>query len=626
MSAASPQTASTAAEATAIRFEASRLAADSRAPYPGMRAFEQDEADLFFGRENSVDLMIDRLARTRFLAVVGASGSGKSSLVKTGLIRALRRGDHPTTSHRWKIAEMRPEAEPLRNLARALLTAARPEPPEQVEIDVLDGILRLGPEALVEWVDAGNFPDDWNLLILVDQFEELFRYKDYAQREERDAFVRLLLESSVEPSGRINVVLTMRSEYLDACSLLPELSRKIGEGLFLTSQMTLEEVREAIERPALRVNGKIQPELVNRLLEDLGQYAPWDRAETSDEAEQLARQADQLPLMQHVLNRMWRLKHGAESVLTLDDYKAIGGIEGALTKHAAEVVEDLKATFGEDTQRVVGRVFRALATGPSLSLAVRRVRSLNQLAAETGLPITTVRDVVRAFAAPECGFLRISKPEAGDDARVDLAHESLIRKWRSLSVWFAQEVTEGVNWTRLVNAAAPHSDIVALPLSAPELSAYNAWWKERNPTPKWADRYGGEFDKAARFLKHANHVQQVARIGVVAFIALIVAGAGGTGFTAYRQYEKQKDAKTTAALQERQFEAVRNTSTMVSTQICEVLHRSVDLRVIQPCINRYVATFLSGATAGAHNEGQGKGCLASQMVRLPGGQTTCATN
>jgi hypothetical protein len=603
-----------------------------RAPYPGLRAFERDEVDLFFGREDCIDLMVDRLARTRFLAVLGASGSGKSSLVKTGLIRALRRGEHPTASHRWRIAEMRPEAEPLRNLAKALLAATRPEAPsdDSVDVDVLAGFLSLSPDALIEWMDDGAFPQGWNLLIVVDQFEELFRYKDYAQREDRDAFIRMLLHAAAEPSRRVSIVLTMRSEFLDACSLYPALSRKIGDGLFVTSQMTLDGIREAIERPALRVGARVQPELVDRLLDDLGRYTPWERAETSDEAEQLARQADQLPLMQHALSRMWGLRtRGAGAELTLEDYVAIGGVEDSLNRHAAEVLAGLKARFGEATNPNVGRVFRALVAGPSLSLAVRRLRSIKQLQDETGLPLETVREVVKAFAGPSCAFLRISKPEAGDEARVDLAHESLIRKWSLLSTWFAQEVTEGVNWTRLVLTAAPKGGAVTLPLSGAELGAYNGWWRERSPTAKWAERYGGEFEKASQFLKRANHLQALARLGVMALVVAVVLAVGGgiawVRFEQYRQDEAEFDRKAQAAQVESQFERVKAAAMLISTQVCAVLDAKADKDAMQRCTQRYFDQFIAQSHGSPIRQG-GTGCAAGQRPVSVRGVVTCTTS
>ena len=328
---------------------------DERLPYPGLRAFTREESDLFFGREGCVDQMVDRLAATRFLAVLGASGSGKSSLVRTGLLDALDLGLLESAGTRWRVADLHPGGQPMRNLAYALLHARDEKEPDPVEVDMFTAFLRRGPRSVTEWSAApGNLPPRWNLLILVDQFEELFRYGTYAHREEAEAFVTLLVESAAALHGRIYVVMTMRSEYLGACSLLPGLAERINDGLYLTPRMRREECREAIEGPAGVIGFRVQPALVNRLLNDLTTFAPWEGEGDVNPAEQLARRADQLPLMQHVLNRLWmrartNARNDQKVELTLYDYEKVGGLAGALDSHGTEVMASLG---GEDAVRL----------------------------------------------------------------------------------------------------------------------------------------------------------------------------------------------------------------------------------------------------------------------------------
>src|SRR5262249_16686085 len=147
------------------------------------------------------------------------------------------------------------------------------------------------------------------LLLLVDQFEELFRYQGYAGREEAEAFVALLLESS-KPQAEIPiyVVLTMRSEYLGACALIEGLAERMNAAQFLTPRMTPEQCRAAIDGPAEVCGVAVEQALVNRLLNELATFAPWEESEgerTASQLDRLARRADQLPLLQHALNRMW---------------------------------------------------------------------------------------------------------------------------------------------------------------------------------------------------------------------------------------------------------------------------------------------------------------------------------
>jgi hypothetical protein len=273
-----------------------------RAPYPGLRAFRREETDLFFGREDCINAMVDRLAATRFLAVLGSSGTGKSSLVKTGLLDALELGLMVKAGSRWQIVEFRPGGAPLKNLARRLLETADPyDKAEHAEtdVDLLRAFLARGPRSAIEWCRSGHLPKGANLLLLVDQFEELFRYQNYAGREEAEAFVALLLESARTNEFPIYVAITMRSEYLGACALVEGLADAINAGMFLTPRMTRDLCREAIVGPAAVCDIDIEPALVNRLLNDLANFAPWDDSDTNDQLDRIMRRADQLPLLQY---------------------------------------------------------------------------------------------------------------------------------------------------------------------------------------------------------------------------------------------------------------------------------------------------------------------------------------
>jgi hypothetical protein len=222
-------------------------------PYPGLRPFERDESHLFFGRDHCVDEMIAKLGERRFLAVLGSSGTGKSSLVKTGLLSGLEMGLLSGAGSRWLIVEFRPGGNPLGNLARALLEAESSATtklplPTVAEITRLQTrFKREGPRELIKWCRQGHLADGTNLLILVDQFEELFRYRTDGEREEAQALVSLLLESRW-PRGvasprqaelPIYVTITMRSEYLGACALIQGLAEAINEGTFLTPRMKM---------------------------------------------------------------------------------------------------------------------------------------------------------------------------------------------------------------------------------------------------------------------------------------------------------------------------------------------------------------------------------------------------
>jgi tetratricopeptide (TPR) repeat protein len=522
-----------------------------RPPYPGLRAFRREETDLFFGREDCTNAMVDRLARTRFLAVLGSSGTGKSSLVRTGLLDALELGLMAKAGSRWKIVDFRPGGSPLKNLARRLLETQSGEENPNIapqDVDLLRAFLARGPRAVIEWCRSGNLPKDGNLLLLVDQFEELFRYQDYAGREEAEAFVALLLESAREPDAPIYVTITMRSEYLGACALIEGLSDAINAGMFLTPRMSRDHCRDAIVGPAEVCNIDIEPALVNRLLNDLANFAPWDDHDAHDQLDRLMRRADQLPLLQYTLNRMWQRAHerspGARVKLTVDDYVAIEGLGGALNAHANQIFEDL----GKPLAQVAEWVFRALTAGSTLADAVRRPTRLDELIADCGGDEAGVRAVVDAFRAPGVNFLLPEfdphNPKIAPDTYIDISHESLIRQWKKLSEWLGAEGRAAQQWRRLVDRYGT-GDI----LRGRELANLIAWRTETKPNAAWAQRYGGDYPAVIAYLDKSQRAQNTKRVAVLASTA--VAFMLVTGFGVDATLQRNTIAKQSAELKER---------------------------------------------------------------------------
>ncbi len=508
--------------------------AGSRAPYPGLRSFRREESDRFFGREDFVNAMVDRLKVTRFLAVLGSSGTGKSSVVKTGLLDALELGLMAKAGSTWRIAEFRPGSAPLRNLADALIASEGHAAASEADIELLRGFLARGPRSLIGWCRDGNLPTGTNLLLLVDQFEELFRYQDYARREETQALVDLLLECAHSSEFPIYVTITMRSEYLGACALVEGLAEAISRGMVLIPRMTREQCRAAIVRPAEVCGIKLEPTLVNRLLNDLASFAPWDDSGTEDQLERLVRRADQLPLLQYTLNRMWlrarERRTAAEEgplVLRLADYEAIGGLSGALNAHANQLLNGLAA---KGLGSVVESVFRALVSGATVADAVRRPRPFGELVRLVG-DRQAVRTVVNTYRSAGCNFLT---PELDpdhprpldDDTVIDISHESLIRQWGKLSGWLEQEARTSQLWRRL-NDRRADGDL----LRGRELATLVAWKDESKPNAEWARRYGGDFGAAMAFLDASQRAEQSRRrrtaliSGIAVALAIIVPAA-----------------------------------------------------------------------------------------------------
>jgi hypothetical protein len=266
-------------------------------PFPGLRPFEADEEIIFRGRQQHTDELLQRLATHRFLAVVGTSGSGKSSLVRAGLRPALDRGYLSGATSRWRIAIMRPGMAPIENLANAL---RQPEAPGAAD----EAKLRSSRLGLVDTVrDAGLDPGE-SLLVVADQFEEIFRYqRRMLEGDGGDAslFVNLLLTGAARPDAPIYVVLTMRSDFLGDCAQFPGLPEALSESQYLIPRLTREQRRQAIEEPLRLFGATMTPQLVEQLLNDSGD-------EVSDPAAGARYRGgapDPLPVLQHALMRTY---------------------------------------------------------------------------------------------------------------------------------------------------------------------------------------------------------------------------------------------------------------------------------------------------------------------------------
>lgn len=408
-----------------------------RNPFPGLRPFEADEADRFFGRQPQVRELLGTLRRTRFLSIVGSSGCGKSSLVRAGLVAALQRGFMVEEDAAWRIAIMRPGDSPIARLAEALTCALGDDCPEAHGLRL--AALRAGPLGIVDAVHEAELPAGSRLFVLVDQFEELFRFADRRNpartRDEARAFVKLLIAAAAARDAAIYVALTMRSEFLGDCAELPGLPERINQGLYLVPQMSRDALREAIVGPVAAMGGHVADRLADRLLNDLGD------------------ERDQLPILQHAMMRLWRrgiAEQERPPDLDLAHYAGIGNLSGALGGHLEEVF----ARQSPERQRATELLFRALTEQTDEKRTVRRPTRLDRLEAVTGLDRQALVDTIDVFRAEGRSFLMPGpSTPLTDETVIDISHESLIRQWSRLREWIAAEARESRLERRLHVAA-----------------------------------------------------------------------------------------------------------------------------------------------------------------------------
>ena len=464
-------------------------------PFPGLRPFEPDEDHLFFGREKEIDELLRRLRTARFVAVVGTSGSGKSSLVRSGLIPSLYSGFMVAAGSSWRVAMLRPGEDPIAHLAEALdqsgVLAADGGEAAATDRAMLQATLRRSSLGIVDAVRYARIPSRDNLLVVVDQFEELFRFRRSRlienSRDEAISFVRLLLEAARQAELPIYVVLTMRSDFIGDCIEYPGLPEAVNNGQYLVPRMTRDEVRLAITGPVAVGGGEIAPRLVRRLLNELGD------------------DQDQLPVLQHALRRTWdHWEHHRQPGQPIDaaDYEAIGTLRHALSLHAEEAYQETK---GERGRQIAERMFKALTDTYSDPRGVRRPTSIRELADICEATEEEVIEVVEIFRRPGRSFLM--PPDTvplGPRSIIDLSHESLMRGWTRLVEWSEQDRRSSSLYMRLSQAARWHAEGTAGLWRNPELELGLRWKRDNRPTPAWGRRHDEWFDRTMAFLDRSE--------------------------------------------------------------------------------------------------------------------------
>ena len=464
-------------------------------PFPGLRPFKIEESHLFFGREGQTDEVLMKLSENRFVSVIGPSGSGKSSFVYCGVLPILYGGFLAHKGADWTVVVTRPGAAPIDNLADSLLEIDQDfvdaaENDKQVMRTITTSLLKSSSLGLVEAIKQVKGSQHKNYLILVDQFEELFRFRKIDETgknvNESLAFVNLLMEAVQNTSASIYVATTMRSDFIGDCAEYPELTKKINDSHYLIPQMTRDQKRMAIIGPVAVGGGQISPRLVQQLLNDLGE------------------KSDQLPILQHALMRTWaywRENREGQEPLDIHHYEAIGTMTEALSRHANEAYEELT----EEQQRICEIMFKALTEKRGEGDGIRRPTKLQQVADLSEVSTEKVIAVVEKFREP--GRSLLTPPahiKLTAKSYLDVSHESLMRIWERLKTWADEEGESARLYLRLADASAMFQVGKAGLWRPPDLQLALNWQQKNNPTLTWAQRYHPAFERTMVFLEYSQ--------------------------------------------------------------------------------------------------------------------------
>jgi DNA-binding SARP family transcriptional activator/WD40 repeat protein len=370
-------------------------------PYKGLRPFEVGDANDFFGRDDLVDQLIDLIDRQRFVAAVGPSGAGKSSLVRAGLLPALRAGRLPR-SESWFVITMVPGANPFEELESALLHVAV-NPPTSL-LEQLDG----GPTGIARAVKRTLPSRDAELLIVVDQFEELFTQTD---EETAGRFIEGLAAAVADRNTPLRVAITLRADFFDLPLNDHRLAKLLNEATVPVGAMAPEDLAAAITSPAVAVGLAIDPSLVSELVADA------------------AGQASALPLLQFMLTELFDQRSG--STLTHGAYRSLGGLNGVIAQRA----EHLYRGLDPDERRAARVLFgRLVALGDGVADTRRRTRRADLEAGHHGASTASVID---RFG--QARLLAFDRDPVTREPTVEIAHEALLRAWPRLRDWLQED-------------------------------------------------------------------------------------------------------------------------------------------------------------------------------------------
>ena len=392
---------------------------DGRCPYKGLDVFDEEDAELFFGREKLVDELLSRVKDSPTLFVTGPSGSGKSSLVRAGLIPALKQGAIENSA-RWLYETMKPGRDPIGELGRvASSLAGSTNAEDEVRAKALTD-----KTIFARWCEiALKDSRDKRAVMFVDQFEEVFTQIN--KEEERVAFLNLLTHAAAVENGRVIILFSMRSDFVSNCATYPGLNKLLNQQFIQIGAMQPDELVSAMAQPALRVGLRIDPDLIAQVINDM------------------KGEPGALPLMQFTLKDLFDAQQakGGLIALKLSDYLQHGGIQKSLERHADAAF----AKLGRNEQELARSIFSGLIEIGRGTQDTRRTALFDEL-----IPANTnVQDVEATVRKLADARLIITDEQAGKDT-VTISHEKLIDAWP----WLKKLVNENREVIALQNEIA----------------------------------------------------------------------------------------------------------------------------------------------------------------------------
>ncbi|MCG8364247.1 MAG: caspase family protein, partial [Pseudanabaenales cyanobacterium] len=421
-------------------------------PYQGLSAFDERHADYFFGREDLTKQLLEKIRTRQFCAVVGASSSGKTSLLRAGMIHQLRQGKEIVGSDRWQIKYITPTEHPLKSLATSFIDSKaeglqRAEQLRRAEVFLQDGGSGLAQLVRASLGQTQPNPSAANrekprLVLAIDQFEALFTHRRNPQAEaEQRQFIQCIMGALQEPDINLSLVIALRADCIDQLSPYPELAEWVRQHTVLVTPMSYEQVKATITKPAQMIGMELDPNLIYSILLDV------------------AGTPGELPLIQHTLLELWRRREidpvKGTSHLTLETYIELGGIRNVLNQRATDLIESLSLA----EQTVAQRIFVTLCElGEGVEDSRRQARKSELINAD--FPVAIVEQTLEKLVAAKLVVINqgedrlnqpdanLNQPDATAVALPSIAWPTQNRTATSLSTWFLENLTSSGNVRR----------------------------------------------------------------------------------------------------------------------------------------------------------------------------------
>jgi WD40 repeat protein len=494
-------------------------------PFPGLRPFAAADNNIFFGRKTERDEVIKKLLKNRYISVIGAAGTGKTSLIYGGVSAGINN----------KSISFRPGNNPFKNFALGVAECFKKSGIESIDSNLILTDLSKNDTDLPGIITRNLKPGE-KVVIIIDQLEDLFRFQSDENADMTAKFIEFLVRLISKAGDDIYFILAMRSEYLGECSHHWELARLVNNSNYLIPEPGFENWKEVIEEPVKYSGATVAPELEELLLNDI-------RSSNY-----------QLSVFQHVMMRTWSVwqKTAINRPLGISDYNSAGTIKKSIAIHADEIYEELSG----NEKQICGVLFKTVTRKGADNKGIRHPSDVKTIKSIAGCTEEELLSVIRKFSNPTCSFILIHEDfDQFENSTIDLQSECLIQSWDLLREWIDNEAASMQMYMRLSEASALYQQGKTGLFKSPDLQSAIKWRQQNNPELSWAIQYNPAFERAMVYLRTSENAfaeeeenrikkekKRIKRAGFTSRIltfAILIA----LGITAYSYFQKMSAEK-----------------------------------------------------------------------------------